>query len=327
MKAIVQDRYGSPDVLRLEDVDEPTAGANDVLVRVRAASVNAADWHTVRGDPYLARLSFGLRRPRVRIRGRDIAGVVEAVGAEVTHVRPGDHVYADLGSADGAFAEYAVAPAHLVDTMPTGLEFEEAAALPLAGGTALQGIRDVGGVQPGHQVLVNGSSGGVGTFAVQIAVALGAEVTAVCKTENAELARSLGAARVVDYTREDLTQTGRRYDVVLDLVGNRSLAELRGLLAPEGSVVLSGGGISEGGSLVGPMGLFLRATAAKPFVRDRLLTLDTKSGRPTLQGLRELVESGQVRPVIERTYALPEVPAAIRRLEVEHARAKIAITV
>lgn len=324
MKAIVQDRYGSPEVLRLEDVDQPTPGTNDVLVRVRAASVNAADWHTMRGDPLLARLSLGLRRPRARIRGHDIAGVVEEVGPEVTHVRPGDHVYADLGFAAGGFAEVACAPAALVERMPSGLDFEEAAAMPLAGGTALQGIREVGGIRPGHRVLINGASGGVGTFAVQIATALGGEVTAVCSTTNADQARSLGAAHVVDYARE--TVTGR-YDLVLDLVGNRSLGELRSLLAPGGALVLSGGGAFEGGSLVGPMGLFIKAAVVSRLARDRVLTLNAGPSRATLASLRELVESGAVRPVIERTYSLAEVPAAIRRLEVEHARGKIAITV
>jgi NADPH:quinone reductase-like Zn-dependent oxidoreductase len=324
MKAIVQDRYGPPDVLRLEDVDVPAVGANDVLVGVRAASVNAADWHTMRGDPLLARFSFGVRRPKARIRGHDIAGVVEAVGAEVTHVRPGDRVFADLGFAGGAFAEYACAPAELVETMPSGLEFEEAAALPLAGGTALQGVRDAGAVRPGHRVLINGASGGVGTFAVQIAVALGAEVTAVCSAANADLARSLGATQVVDYARE---QASGRYDLVLDLVGNRSLGELRRLVAPEGTLVLSGGGVFEGGSLFGPMGLFIKAAVASRVRRDRVVTLNTGPSRQTLAALRDLVESGQVRPVVERTYTLADVPEAIRRLEVEHARAKIVISV
>ena len=324
MKAIVQDRYGGPEVLRLEDVDEPEPGPDDVLIAVRAASVNAADWHTMRGDPYLARLALGLRRPKSRIRGHDVAGVVEAVGAEVTHVRPGDHVFADLGFADGAFAEYACAPARLVERLPSGLDFEEAAAIPLAGGTALQGVRDVGDVRPGHRVLVLGASGGVGTFAVQVAAALGGDVTAVCSAANAEQALSLGAAHVVDYAREEVAGS---YDLVLDLVGNRPLRQLRGLLAPEGVLVLSGGGVFEGGSLVGPMGLIVRAAFASRFGRDRIRTLSVTEGRETLAALRELVEAGAVRPVVERTYPLAEVPAAIGRLEREHARAKIVITI
>ena len=324
MKAIVQDRYGPPDVLRLEDVDEPVPGPNDVLVRVRASSVNAADWHTMRGDPYVARFTFGLRRPRARIRGHDIAGVVEATGAEVTHVRPGDRVFAALDFADGAFAELACAPAEVVDAMPAGLSFEEAAALPLAGGTAFNGVRVAGAVRPGHHVLINGASGGVGTFAVQIATALGGEVTAVCSAANADQALSLGAVRVIDYRREVVTGS---YDLVLDLVGNRSLGELRSLLAPNGTLVLSGGGVFEGGSLFGPMRLFLKAAVISRVSRDRVVALDTAPNRETLASLRELVESGAVRPVLERTFTLAEVPEAIRCLEVEHARAKIAITV
>ncbi|WP_031148565.1 NAD(P)-dependent alcohol dehydrogenase [Streptomyces erythrochromogenes] len=324
MKAIVQDRYGSPGVLELREVERPPVGDREVLVRVRAASVNARDWHLMRGDPYLARLVLGLRRPKVRIRGTDFAGRVEAVGKEVTRLRPGDEVF---GEAEGAFAEYVCAPADAVEPKPANLTFEQAAAVPLAGNTALMGLRDLGRLRPGQRVLVNGASGGVGTFAVQIAKALGAEVTGVCGTRNTELVRSLGADHVVDYSREDFTRTGRRHDLVLDLVGNRSLAACRRALTPGGTLVLSGGGVSEGGSLVGPMSLLVRGRALSGFVRQRLLVLTAAPDRENLAALRELVESGRVTPAVDRTYPLREVPEAIRYLEVEHARAKVVITV
>src|SRR5918994_5966767 len=231
MKAIVQDRYGSPDVLAFRDVADPVPAAGHALVRVYAVSVNARDWHVMRGDPYLARLAapdmFGRTGPRTPIRGSDVAGVVEAVGADVTRWKPGDRVYGDLGGAAGGFAEYVSAPADLLDAMPDTLTFEEAAALPLAGVTALLGLRDAGRVGPGTTVLVNGASGGGGTFPVEVAKALGATVTAVCSTRNVDLVRSLGADDVVDYRRTDFAYAGRRYDVVFDLVANRSLRDLR----------------------------------------------------------------------------------------------------
>jgi len=324
MKAIVQDRYGSPDVLALRDVDKPIPAENEVLVRIHAASVNARDWHVMRGDPYVARPSFGFGRPKVKIRGTDFAGRVEAVGSDVQRFRPGDEVF---GEADGAFAEYLCAPDGVVEAKPANLTFEQAAAVPLAGNTALIGLRDVARVQPAQQVLVNGASGGVGTFAVQIAKSLGAEVTGVCSTRNVELIRSLGADHVIDYTVEDFARSGRRYDVVLDLVGNRSLADFRRALTPAGTLVLSGGGMSSGGSMFGPMGLFLRSQLLSRFVRHRLLTLPSKPSKENLAALRELVESGKLTPVIDRTFPLSEAPEAIRYLEVEHARAKVVITV
>ncbi|NUK35360.1 NAD(P)-dependent alcohol dehydrogenase [Streptomyces lunaelactis] len=324
MKAIVQDRYGSPDVLELREVDKPVVADHEVLVRVRTAAVNARDWHLMRGDPYLARLVLGFGRPKTKIRGTDFAGQVEAVGKDVNRFRPGDEVF---GEADGAFAEYVCAPDDVVEPKPANLTFEQAAALPLAGNTALMGLRDLGRVQPGQTVLVNGASGGVGTFAVQIAKAFGAEVTGVCSTRNVDLVRSVGADHVVDYTREDFTRNGRRYDVVLDLVGNRSLAECRRALTPAGTLVLSGGGVSEGGSLVGPIGLILRGQALSRFVSQRLLVLTATPNKENLAALRELAESGKVTPVIDRTYPLREVPEAIRYLEVEHAHAKVVITV
>jgi NADPH:quinone reductase-like Zn-dependent oxidoreductase len=324
MKAIVQDRYGSPDVLRLRDIDKPVPAENEVLVRIHAASVNARDWHVMRGDPYVARPSFGFGRPKVKIRGTDFAGRVEAVGSDVRRFRAGHEVF---GEADGAFAEYVCAPDGVVDTKPANLTFEQAAAMPLAGNTALIGVRDVARVQPGQHVLVNGASGGVGTFAVQIAKSFGAEVTGVCSTRNVELIRSLGADHVVDYTVEDFTRNGRRYDVVLDLVGNRSLTDFRRALTPTGTLVLSGGGVSSGGSMFGPMGLMLRGQLMSRFVHQRVLMLPAKPSKENLATLRELAESGKVTPVIDRTYPLSEAPEAIRYLEVEHARAKVVITV
>jgi len=324
MKAIVQDRYGSPDTLELREIDKPVAADNEVLVRVHAATVNARDWHVTRGDPYLARLMLGFGGPKVRIRGTDFAGRVEAVGRDVKRFRPGDEVF---GEVDGAFAEYVCAPDDVVEPIPANLTFEQAAAVPLAGNTALMGIRDLGRVQPGQQVLVNGASGGVGTFAVQIAKSFGAEVTGVCSTRNVDLVHSIGADHVIDYTREDFTRNERRYDVVFDLVGNRSLTDSRRALTPTGTLVLSGGGVYDGGSLVGPMGLVLMARLLSPFVRHRVLQLTATPSKENLKTLRELIESGKVAPVIDRTYPLSEVPEAIRYLEVEHARAKVVITV
>ena len=325
MKAIVQDRYGSADRLEFRDVDPPVPGPDDVLVRVHAASVNAYDWHLMRGDPYLARLALGVTRPRRRIRGRDFAGRVEAVGANVTRLAPGDEVY---GEADGAFAEYVCAPGSAVDRRPAGLTSEQAAALPLAGGTALACV-DAAGVQAGQAVLVNGASGGVGSFAVQIAVSLGADVTAVCSTRNVELVRSFGAGHVVDYTREDFTRGGRRYDAVVDVVANRSLSDLRRAVTPAGTLVLAGGGVSRGGrpSVLGPIGLTVRAMLASRVVRQRLVVVVHTPSVRSLGRLRELAESGAIRPVIERTYPLGEAAEAIQRLHLEHARAKIVVLV
>ena len=331
MKAIVQDRYGSSDSLRLEEVDTPDPADDEVLVRVRAAAVNAADWHIMRGDPRLARVvmpaAFGWSGPQRRIRGRDVAGVVEAVGARVTRFRPGDEVFGDLGFADGAFAEYACARDEVLARKPAGLTFEQAAALPTAGNTALVGVRDLARARPGQRMLVNGASGGVGTFAVQIAKSFGAEVTAVCSTRNVELLRSIGADHVVDYRNEDFAASGQRYDVVFDLVANRSLADLRRALTPDGTLVLSGGGVSDGGSLVGPMGLTIKAGLLSRFVRQRFVTLTVGTSRENLETLAGLVESGAVVPVIDRTYPLPDTPEAVRYLELEHARAKVVITV
>ena len=324
MKAIVQDRYGSPDVLKLREIDQPVAADNEVLVRVHAAAVNARDWHLMRGDPYVARMVLGLRAPKVKIRGTDFAGRVEAVGRGVKRFRTGDEVF---GEFDGAFAEYVCVPDEAVEIKPSNLSFEQAAAVPLAANTALMGVRDMARLQPGEQILINGASGGVGTFAVQIAKSLGAHVTGVCSTRNVELVRSIGADHVIDYTREDFTRNARQYDVVLDLVGNRSLTECRRALKPAGTLILSGGGVSNGGSLIGPIGLIIRGQLLSRIVRHRLLTLTAKPSKENLATLRELIESGKVTPVIERTYPLSEAPQAIGHLEVEHARAKVVLTV
>ncbi|WP_017236007.1 NAD(P)-dependent alcohol dehydrogenase [Streptomyces sp. SS] len=323
MKAWVQDRYGSADVLEFAEVERPVPGEREVLVRVHAAAVNAADWHLMRGDPYVARLALGLRRPKERIRGRDFAGRVEAVGAGVTGLRPGDEVF---GEAPGAFAEYVCAPEQATERKPAGLTFEQAAAIPLAGNTALMGLRDLGGVRPGGKVLVNGASGGVGTFAVQLAKAFGAEVTGVCSTRNATLVLGLGADRVIDYTRQDFTTGPDRYDLVFDLVGNRSLAELRRILSPTGVLVLSGGGVFEGGSVFGPMGLIIKGQLLSRFSGRRLHVLTAEPRRENLATLRELAENGDITPVVERTYPLDEAPRALRYVEEEHARAKVVLS-
>jgi NADPH:quinone reductase-like Zn-dependent oxidoreductase len=325
MKAIAQDGYGGPEALEFRDVPTPVAGDDEVLVEVRAAALNAWDWHMMRGDPYFARLMTGApRRPKRTVRGRDLAGVVAAVGGNVTEFRPGDEVYGDLGAEEGAFAEYASVPGGQLARKPANLTFEQAAAVPLAANTALMGLRDAAGVQAGQRVLVNGASGGVGTFAVQLAKSFGAHVTGVCRTRNAGLVRELGADEVVDYTRDDFTT--RRYDVVLDLVGNRSLTELRRAAGPRGVVVLSGGGVYRGGSVLGPIGLIMRGQLLRPFVRQRLVVLGEKPSTRNLDTLRELIEAGSVTPVVDRTYPLPEAAAAIRYLEEEHARAKVVLT-
>ncbi|MFC5730000.1 MULTISPECIES: NAD(P)-dependent alcohol dehydrogenase [Nocardioides] len=325
MKAIVQHCYGGPEQLRLEDLRTPEPAADQVLIRVHAASVNAYDWHVMRGDPRLARVAMS--RPRGQARGRDVAGIVEAVGTEIGDLAVGDRVYGDLGESEGAFAEYAVARRGCVDRMPAGLTFEQAAALPLAATTALMGLRDAAETAPGQRVLVNGASGGVGTFAVQIAKALGAHVTGVCSARNAELVTALGADEVIDYTRTDATRTGASYDVVLDLVGNHSLRSLRRVLAPGGVVVLSGGGVFQGGSLAGPMALIVKAKLVAPFIHDRVVVLETAPSASHLAALRDLVESGYLSPAIDRTFPLVDTPAAISYLEQEHARAKVIISV
>ncbi|GAA0902495.1 NAD(P)-dependent alcohol dehydrogenase [Virgisporangium ochraceum] len=327
MKAVIQNGYGAPGaVLSYGEAPTPTRVLDDVLGAVRAASLNAREWHLMRGDPYVARLTPGmsLRAPRGRVVGTDFAGTVVAVGTGVTDLKEGDDVY---GEVDGAFAEYVRAPRRLVGVMPANLTHEQAAAVPLAGNTALECLRDEAKVVAGQRLLVNGASGGVGTFAVQIGRALGADVTGVCSTRNVDLVRSLGAGHVVDYAREDFVHSGR-YDVVLDLVGNRSLKDLRRCVTDGGTLVLSGGGTSTGGSLVGPMGLFIRGSLAARFSRrHRILTPQPKPAREKFDALTALLEAGTVVPAIDRTYPLSAASDAIRYLEEEHARAKVVLTI
>ena len=324
MKAIVQDRFGSPDVLQFMDVETPEIGPDEVLVRVHAAAINPYDWHMLRGDPYVARLmgGVGLTRPKHRIAGADGAGIVERVGANVADLRAGDEV---LGWFDGSFAEYARTAADRVVRKPATISFEQAAAVPMAGETALRAIRDVGEVQAGHRVLVNGAAGGVGSVAVQIAVALGAEVTGVCSTRNVDLVHSLGAAHVVDYTTADFTDGQRQYDVVLDNVGNQPLRRLRRALTPTGTLVYNAGGSP--GHLFGPIGSILRVVAANGFVRQRLRPLPSDWTTEHLRAVTELVENGRVTPVIDRTVALADVAAGLHYVEQGHARGKVAVAV
>jgi NADPH:quinone reductase-like Zn-dependent oxidoreductase len=326
VRAVLQDRYGPPDVLRIADVPTPEPGPGKLLVRVRAVSVNARDWHLLRGEPRLARLdrsTFGRRGPREPIRGTDFAGIVESVGAGVTGWRPGQEVF---GESEGALAEYVAAPIGVVAAKPPGLTFEQAVALPLAANTALALLR-AGHLVAGDSVLINGASGGVGTFAVQLATSMGARVTAVCSARNAELARSLGAQATVDYASEDFAADGRRYDVVVDLVGNRSLRDLRRVVARDGWLVLSGGGVSGDGRFVGPMAMFVKGVLMARLASARIATPQPKPSTEALTELAGLVGSGALTPVIDRTFAFDDAAAAIRYLEVEHARAKVVVTI
>jgi NADPH:quinone reductase-like Zn-dependent oxidoreductase len=322
MKAIVQDTYGSADVLRLEDIDTPVVGDGDVLVRVLAASVFIGDWHIMTGLPLVFRMVSGIRAPKVRVRGQDVAGRVEAVGKDVTRFGPGDDVF---GTCDGAFAEFATARANKVAPKPANLTFEQAATVPTTGSTALQALRDVGRVRPGQSVLIIGAAGGVGSFAVQIAKAFGGHVTGVCSTEQVELVRSIGADDVIDYTRDDFAQTGRRWDLILDIAGARSVSHLRRALAPRGTLVIVGG--EGGGRWLGGIDRQLRAHMLSPFVSQKLGTFVSTSKGEDLVALKELIEAGKVTPVIGQTYPLSEVPEAFRRLEKGHARGKVVITV
>jgi NADPH:quinone reductase-like Zn-dependent oxidoreductase len=323
VKALVQDRFGPPDVLRLGETGMPEVGAGDVLVRVHAAALNPADWHILRGDPLIARLmGVGLTRPKARVAGIDAAGVVEAVGTNVRQLRSGDEV---LGFCRGAFAEYACAAADLVVPKPAGLSFEQAAAVPIAATTALRGIRDVGEVKAGQRVLVNGAGGGVGTYAVQIATALGAEVTGVCSTRNVELVRSIGAARVIDYTREDFADGRAKYDVILDNVSSLPLTRLRGALTPKGTLVLNGGGAP--GHVFGPVAGIVRAVVANAFVSQRLRPLPTRQDQQELTDVTGLIEDGKLTPVVGRTYSLADTAEGLRQVEEGHTRGKIVITV
>jgi NADPH:quinone reductase-like Zn-dependent oxidoreductase len=327
MKAIRYYRYGSPEVLELQDVDVPAVNDEDVLIRVRAASVNPLDWHFMRGAPYLVRTSAGLRRPKAHGLGADMAGCVEAVGRHVTRFAPGDEVFGGLGGLGlGTLAEYISVPHDaVVLAKPASLTFEQAGSVPIAAFTALQALRDKGRIQPGHKVLVNGAAGGVGTFAVQIAKALGGEVTGVCSTPNTAMVASIGADQVIDYTQEDFTRRGQRYDLLVDIAGNRTLAECRRVLAPRG--VLVGVGGPSKGRWLGPMTRTVKMLLLAPAVSQTVVFFLAQQRRDDLAFLSELIQAGKVTPVIDRTYPLSQVPQAIRYLEQGHARGKVVITV
>lgn len=322
MRAVVYREYGSPDVLQLEKTVKPVARDDSVLVRIHAAAANPYDWHFMRGEPYFMRLLIGLRAPNEDRLGVDFAGRVEAVGKKVTHLRPGDEVF---GLANGTFAEFVAAPADQVALKPASLNFEQAAAVPLAALTALQGLRDVARIEPGQRVLIIGASGGVGTFAVQIARAFGAEVTGVCSTRNLKLVRSLGADQVIDYTMEDFKESGRRYDVIFQLAGMRSPSDCIRALTPNGTLINSSG--DSKGRWLGPLGRFIGAAALSPFVSQTLGSQTTKRSRGDLDYLTELIEAGKVTPVIDRTHPLSAVREAIRYLERGHTRGKVVIKV
>jgi NADPH:quinone reductase-like Zn-dependent oxidoreductase len=322
MKAIVNQSYGTPDVLELADVDPPQIDDGQMLVRVHAAAANPLDWHFLTGTPYFLRLMAGLRRPKEPVRGVDVAGVVERVGTGVTGFAPGDRVF---GGARGSFAELAAVRPSGVAAIPDGLSFAEAAALPVAAITALQGLRDHGGLQAGQSVLINGAAGGVGTYAVQIAKAMGAEVTGVCSTHNVEMVRSLGADHVVDYTTDDFAVEGREYDVILDNVGNRSLADCRRSLTPTGVYVMVSG--PKTGKFLGPAKRMVASKLMFLFSRRRSVTFTANETAAELQALVDMIEDGTLRSVIDRTYPLADTAEAMRYLETGHARAKVIISV
>lgn len=324
MKAVVYTEYGAPAVLRLEEVDKPTPGDDEVLISVYAAAVNPLDWHIMRGTPFFVRFEAGFPKPKNTILGADIAGRVEAVGKGVTQFQPGDEVYGELsGSGLGGFAEYVCAREAALALKPSNLSFEEAAALPVAAVTALQGLRDKGQVRAGQKVLVNGASGGVGTFAVQLAKTYGAEVTGVCSTRNLDLVRSIGADGVVDYTKEDFTRTGQRYDLIFDAVGNRTVSDYARALDPQGRCVVVG---------FTTLSHLLQVVSLGSWVsrrrRKKIGLMGTaKPNQKDLVFIKELVEAGKVAPVIDRTYSLSEVPEAVGYLEKGHARGKVVINV
>jgi NADPH:quinone reductase-like Zn-dependent oxidoreductase len=319
MQAITQDAYGSHDVLKLADVDKPEIADGEVLVRVRAASIHVGDWILMTGSPFVMRFATGLRKPKNRVPGTDIAGIVEAVGTGVERLRPGDEVF---GWCAGAFAEYAVTTEDQLVKKPANLTFEQAAAVGVSASTALQLLRDDARIQPGQKVLINGASGGVGTFAVQIAKALGAEVTGVCSTKNLEMVRAIGADHVIDYTREDFTTGAERYDVILDNVGDRSMARTRRALTPLGTLISNGGG-----HVGGKLGRTLRTMLVSMVVRQQAGPTVKTQNHDDLVALQGLVEAGKVTPVIDQAYSLAATPAAIGRVAAGHARGTVVITV
>jgi NADPH:quinone reductase-like Zn-dependent oxidoreductase len=335
LRAIVQDEYGSTDVLELREIDRPTPGDDEVLVGVRAASVHADVWHAMRGVPYVMRaMGSGLRRPKHRVPGTDLAGVVESVGSSVTRFRPGDEVFgpcilANLWRNGGAFAEYAVAPAALLEFKPERLTWEQAAAVPTSGSLAVQHVRDEGRVRSGQTVLINGAGGAVGSFAVQLAMAFGAEVTGVDATDKLEMLRSIGADQVIDYSKEDVTRRGRRYDVVIDIAGNHPWSAWRRVLAPEGTYVLTGFDQygRSGHRWFGSLGRFARLIVISPFESQLHPFRGAKDPGDRLAVLKELIDAGKITPVIDRTFPLEKVPEAIRYLESGRACGKLVITV
>ena len=322
MQAIVQDRYGSAEVLEAREVDKPEIRATEVLLRVRAAGVNPADWAIMSGLPYIARPVYGLRKPKNPVRGTDVAGTVEAVGASVTRFKPGDEVF---GWCVGSFADYAAASEDALAIKPAKLTFEQAAGVPMAGFVALQALRDHGKVRAGQKVLVNGASGGIGTFAVQIAKSLGAEVTGVCSTRNVDLVRSIGADHVIDYTKEDFTRSGQQYDFILDNVANHSLTDLRRALTPSGTLIPNGGGFDHRWMASG--GRIVRAAVLFRFGSQTLGNFLMSANQQDLGVLKELIEAGKVTPVLDRAYPLSEAREAIDHVGKGHARGKVTVTV
>lgn len=323
MQAVVYHRYGPPDVLKLQEIPKPVPAADQVLIRVRNASVNPYDWHFLRGTPFFIRLITGLFHPKSPRLGADVSGEVEAVGAQVTRLRPGDHVF---GTCQGAFAQFACTSEKDLALKPASVTFEQAASLPIAGITALQGLRDCARLQPGQTILINGAAGGVGTFAVQIAKHMGATVTGVCSTRNVDLVRSIGADAVVDYTLDNFTSSGPRYDVVFDLIGNHSLYDVRRALKPRGVLVPCGGGGPDRSSIQ-LLASMLGHTLAAPFISQRIAGILAKINANDLEHLASLVEAGFVTPVLDRTFTLTETPEAIRYIEQSHARGKVILKV
>ena len=321
MQAMVQDTYGSAEVMRLRNIDKPTIAADEVLVRVRAAGVNPADWAIMSGLPYIARPVYGLRKPKVSVRGTDVAGTVEAIGRGVTRFKVGDEVF---GWSDGSYAEYSAAPESKLALKPVNLTFEQAAAVPMAGLVALQAVRDHGKVRAGQKVLINGASGGIGTFAVQIAKALGAEVTAVVSTRNVDLIRTIGADHVIDNTKEDFTENGQQYDFILDNVSNHSLSDLRRALTPTGMLVPNGGRFDKTWMASG--GRIVQGKLMFQFGSQTLGNFLMSTKHEDLDALKELIEVGKVTPVMDRTYPLSETAQAIDHVGEGHARGKTTIT-
>jgi NADPH:quinone reductase-like Zn-dependent oxidoreductase len=321
VKAIVYHTFGSPDVLRYEEIEKPAPGDDQVLIKVRAASVNPVDWHFMRGTPYVGRIAFGLRAPRTKLLGVDVSGVVEAVGRHVARVKPGDAVF---GSCRGAFAEYACTPESSVVMKPANMTFAQVGAVAVAALTALQGLRNRAHLQPGQRVLINGAAGGVGTFAVQLAKAFGAHVTGVCSTRNVAMVRSIGADRVIDYTQEDFSKDSQRYDVILDAIGNHSFAARRRVLKPKGICLLVGG---PAGRWIDPLPGMIKTLALSLFVSQKFVGYIGTTSRDDLMLMSDLMTTGKVTPVIDRHYPLNEVADAIRYLEEGHARGKVVVDV